>query len=269
MANKAVLYIDLLGVQNIWKAGGAEAVHDRIEEFNAFIQEQLNYLPSAIHREGEYTVILTADSVSIMCQEYDQAIGIGTHLFTQAFYATDKVSSPFWLRGAIACWKNQYFPFNTVPISSKGLQIGTRYMLEHDFLSVLALEKSGFRGMRLIIDKRLLPCNGQSFNVEWLDFKQPLITVTRLNECNYPKGEGYADVLWMAQGEKQYSNLKNIMASRFKKSTADPDEFVQAAWTRATFDQVDTLVWACRNTTYRKTRPESLSRKTGAPQYGR
>ena len=51
----------------------------------------------------------------------------------------------------------------------------------------------------------------------------------------------------MADDEERYEHLKGIMAKRFKNSTGDSDEFVQAAWTRATFDQVDSLIWGCRH----------------------
>jgi hypothetical protein len=241
------MYILVLGVQKMWSEEGAASVKGRIEEFNAFVVDQINYLPGDLHRDGNYTVIVAGDSVSVMCDDYEQAIGIGIHLFVQAFYATDKVASPFWLRGAIARWENQYLTVNTVPIRAKGIQIGTQYQNEDDYLAVLALEKSGFRGMRLVIDRSLLADYGREHQRTWSGFKRPLGVVTRLKECTYPSGEEYGDVLWMTESERQYGQLKGIMASRFKRSTRDPDEFVQASWTRVTFDQVDSLVWACRN----------------------
>ena len=247
MAKTAILFIDLLGVQKMWSQEGAVSVKRRIEEYNDFVLQQVNYLPSELHRDGDYTVILAGDSTSVMCEDYDQAIGIGIHLFVQAYYATDKVESPFWLRGAIARWSNQYLTVNTVPIQAKGIQIGTQYKNEDEYLAVLALEKSGFRGMRLVVDRSLLPDYGRPYQRNWPGFKRPLGIITRLRECTYPPGDDYGDVLWMAESEKQYNQLNGIMAARFKRSTKDPDEFVQASWTRATFDQVDSLVWACSN----------------------
>lgn len=248
MARVAVLYVDLLGVQKMWQHGGAERVKQRIAEFNDFIIEQLDFLPSHLHRDGEYTVILSGDSAAVTCQGFDQAIGIGIHLFTQAFYASDRVSTPFWFRGAISRWANQYLTVNTVPVRAKGLQVGTQYLMEDDLLRVLALEKSGFRGMRLIVDTTLLPDMAREIRRSWQSFHRPLGLVTRLTECNYPAAQ-FADVLWMADDETRYGHLKGIMAKRFKMSTRDPDELTQAAWTRATFDQVDTLVWTCSHAT--------------------
>ena len=247
MARVAILYIDLLGVQKMWQAGGAPAVKSRIQKFNEFILKQLEWLPGPLHRQGEYTVILSGDGVAITCQDFDQAIGIGTHLFTQAFYATDKVASPFWLRGAISRWSNQYLAINTVPVHAKNLQVGSQYLMEDDFLAALALEKSGFKGMRLIISSTLLPNRGHDHQRHWKGFKRPLGIIARLDECTYPPGEEYADVLWMADDEQRFEHLRGILAKRFKRSTHDPDEFAQAAWTRATFDQVETLIWICRN----------------------
>ncbi len=247
MANKAILFIDLLGVQKLWLTGGYTAVKDRIQRFNTFVLEQANFLPAQVHREGEYTVILAGDSVSIMCQDFEQAIGMGVHFFVQAFYSTGKTGKPFWLRGAIDRWHNQYLPVNTVPIHAKGLQIGTQYVNEDDYLKVLALEKSGFRGMRLIVDRNVLPGGGLDYQAAWSGLSKPLGLIARLNECTYPEGEGYADVLWMAADqEHKYGHMKAIMSQRFKRCTREPDEFVQAAWTRAVFDQVESLVWSCR-----------------------
>jgi hypothetical protein len=230
----------------MWAGDGASGVKKRIQEFNEFAIEQINYLPGVLHREGEYTVILSGDSVCVMCQDFDQAIGIGCHLMVQAFYDTNKRSQPFWLRGAISSWRNQYLTLNTQPIQAKGIQIGTQYAPEDDYLAVLALEKSGFRGMRLVVDRSILPENGWGFQRQWEGFKKSLGYVTQLKECTYPAGGDYADVLWMMDTEERYNHLKGIMAHRFKTSTRDQDEFVQASWTRAVFDQVDSLIWGCR-----------------------
>jgi hypothetical protein len=52
----------------------------------------------------------------------------------------------------------------------------------------------------------------------------------------------------MADSQKHHLNLKNLMAKRFKRATGDTDELTQAAWTRAVFDQVDSLIWLVRTT---------------------
>jgi hypothetical protein len=246
MAKTAILYIDLLGVQQLWSLGGAIAVGDRIHEFNDFVIRQLGFLPGDIHRDGEYTVILSGDSLTVTCQDFDQAVGLGTHLFKQAFYARS-VSKPLWLRGAISPWHNQYIPHNTRPIHAKGMQVGTEYVAEDDYLHVLALEKSGFRGMRLIVNRDFLVDYGSYHTRQWDGMHRPLHFVTRLREEHmYPIGNNYADILWMADSADHYARLKGIMAQRFKRATADIGELNQAAWTRAVFDQVESLIWMCR-----------------------
>jgi len=246
MANTAILFVDLLGVQKMWVEGGADAVKARINEFNSFVVKQLEFLPADLHKEGEYTAILAADGVSIMCQDFDQAIGIGSHLYVQAFYDTDKRPQPFWLRGAIGKWHNQYLPMNTQPIEAKGLQIGTQYINEDDFLEVLALEKSGFRGMRLIVDKKALVSGGRAYQRNWASCRKTLGYVATLKECTYPPGGDFADVLWMTKSEDQYGQLRGIMAHRFKTCTQNELEFSQAAWTRSVFDQVDSIIVGCK-----------------------
>jgi hypothetical protein len=208
-------------------------------------------------------VILSGDSVAITCQDFEQAIGIGIHLFTQAFYGHR--ASPFWLRGAIASWSNQTLAVNTVPIRAKALQVGTQYVSEDDYLAVLALEKSGFKGMRLIVDTGLLANGGRHLTRNWSRFQHPLRIVARLEDCTYPAGPNFADILWMADDEGRFGHLSGIMAQRFKASAHDPEEFVQSAWTRATFDQVETLVWACRQRTFETALP-SRPITTGSAQ---
>jgi len=134
MARRAIAHIDLLGVRKLWKEGGAVRVRDRLREFSDLVIEQLAHLPSDLRRDGEYTVILQGDSASIICQDVSQAIGISSHLFVQAFYATDRVSRPFWLRGSVSDWHNQYLPTNSDPVTANGIHVGTQYTFEDDFL---------------------------------------------------------------------------------------------------------------------------------------
>ena len=196
-------------------------------------------------------MVLSGDSVSVICEDFDQAIGVGIHLFTQAFYDTDKRELPFWLRGAISRWHNQYLTFNSRPIVvvPAGLHVGTQYRNEDDYLTVLALEKSGYKGMRLLVNRGFLADKGLQYQRDWPSQGNgnSLGIVTRLHESNYPEGD-YADVLWMADSGHHFSNLSKIISSRFKKATRDPDEFAQAAWTRVVFDQVNSLIWAVKHT---------------------
>ena len=193
MARRAILYIDLLGVQKMWADGGWARVRDRIDEFNQFITSQVTYLPTDLHRQGDYTVVLSGDSVSVICEDFDQAIGVGIHLFTQAFYDTDKRELPFWLRGAISRWHNQYLTFNSRPIVvvPAGLHVGTQYRNEDDYLTVLALEKSGYKGMRLLVNRGFLADKGLQYQRDWPSQGNgnSLGIVTRLHECNYPEGD--------------------------------------------------------------------------------
>lgn len=201
--------------------GGAKGVRGRVQEFNDFLCDQITYLTPELHRQGDYTVVLAGDSVSVLCEDFDQAVGIGIHLFTQAFYDTKKRELPFWFRGSIAGWHNQSLTVNTNNIIAGGLHVGTQYKNEDDYLDVLALEKSGYKGMRLVIDRKLLDSKGAQYKRSWPTQGKgsDLGIITRLVECPYPSGGDYADILWMADTEPHYHKLRDIMASRFKKAT--------------------------------------------------
>lgn len=250
MAKNVILYVDLLGVQNMWEVGGAIAVKNRIDDFNRLIKRKLNELPPDLHRDGECTFLLEGDSVSVLCQDFTQAIGIGIFVFNQVFF--EKQVKPFWLRGSISRWHNQNQLLNTRPLSArtelKTIALGTQYLIEDDYLFALGLEKSGFKGMRLIIDKKFLKDSGREYQRHWTGFKTDLRYVTRLTEPKlYPQAGSYADILWMTENEEQFKKLEDILEQRFRHSVADSDEFTQASWTRVIFDQVNSLVHMCRN----------------------
>jgi hypothetical protein len=246
VSQRAILFVDLLGVQKMWLTGGAHGVKARISEFSAFVIQQVNELPPGLQLDGEQSIVVSGDSVSVICRDVEHAIGVGVHLFTQAFFNGRTASSPFWLRGTIGRWLSTDLTIvRSVPIRAGSQLVGTHFINEDDLLGVLALEKSGFRGMRLILDGTMIS-REQLFNRTWDGFKRPLRTITRLKDCTYPEGAGYVDVLWMASSEDQYNRLRGIMDGRFGKSARDQEEFTQAAWTQLVFNSVETLIWVCR-----------------------
>lgn len=266
MAKRAILHVDLLGVQRMWMRGGAIAVKRRIEDFSDFVMQQIEWLPKDLHREGEYTVILAGDSVAVLCQDAEQAVGIGAHLFRQAFYHTNEWDAAFWLRGSVGIWSNQALTINTVALQAKGMFVGTRYVMDDQYLAAVALEKSGFRGMRLIIDRSLLRNIDEAPTAAWAGFKRPLRLVTRLRDCTYPSGFDYGDVLWMATDEKRFMDLKFRMSQRLMRAAADQDELVQAAFTRVIFEHAASLAWHLRNATFEM--PSDTVEDAGVPSDG-
>ena len=152
MARCGFVYIDLLGVQKMWQLGGANAVKSNDPRICELIKEQLTYLPQQSFRDGDFTIMTLSDSVAITCQDLIKPSESQATCLNNASIIPTEVRLRFGLRGVISSWHNQNMVFNTESIQLREISVGTEYKLEDDYLQAIALEKSGFKGMRLIID---------------------------------------------------------------------------------------------------------------------
>jgi len=146
-----------------------------------------------------------------------------------------------WLRGVIVpCpdWKN----LRTATNLTTRLPTLTTTNYSQSLLNAIALEKSGFKGMRIVV-------GGKGMTMGMLEKK-----VTRLPHHNvtgknpepfrrmvglgYPgiKETGYRDFLWMTcASAEEWNNLKGIMVQRLRASAGNPEEFLHAAATQTAF----------------------------------
>ncbi len=101
------------------------------------------------------------------------------------------------------------------------------------------MEKSGFKGMRLLVNLELVTTHVQ--NEMRLAFgKRTLIPFRRLNYSYYPErvSEGYTDFLWMAcQSEEEWQDRTLRMTSRLRYAARDEEELAQAAATQIVFHE--------------------------------
>jgi hypothetical protein len=106
-------------------------------------------------------------------------------------------------------------------------------------LDAIAIEKSGFKGMRLLVEHKLITPEIRA------EFKQPLghlnfIPLSKLKSSTYPTrlNDAFSDYLWMGSIDREdFEELRKIMALRLRLAAGEPEEFVQAAATQVVFHE--------------------------------
>jgi len=115
---------------------------------------------------------------------------------------------------------------------------------DRDLFDAIAIEKSGIKGMRLLVAKSLVTQDVSkrfSLDLEYLHLNR----FKTLRNCHYgPQVDGtYLDFLWMVtDGEKERREMELLMSTRFRLSAKDPEEFAQAAATQLVFLEADAII---------------------------
>lgn len=110
-------------------------------------------------------------------------------------------------------------------------------------LEAVSVEKSGFKGMRLLVKAALINADVQARSKISFD-THTLIPFRRLSYSYYPsRVEGkYSDFLWMAcESDGDWRNLMLRMTSRLRYSAPDVEELAQAAATQIVFHECGTI----------------------------
>ena len=127
------------------------------------------------------------------------------------------------------------------PLTSELSQIAV-HEYSGDLLDAISMEKSGFRGMRLLIDPSLVNIGlrkafRRKVGSNWLHVFKHLE-----NSAYGPRLEKHQDVLWMATGnEEEWRQRRARMSTRMRFSARVPDEVLQAAATQVVFDECDAI----------------------------
>lgn len=105
-------------------------------------------------------------------------------------------------------------------------------------LDAIAMEKSGFRGMRLLVERDLLSRSDRFELREWLGC-EPLIPVRRLSYSAYPpRMDTYEDILWMGTcNDDEIVQWRRRMGTRMRFVARDAEEMQHAAATSVVFDE--------------------------------
>jgi hypothetical protein len=158
-----------------------------------------------------------------------------------------------------------FFPVqgtHTRPCDAKQLSI---FVYSHELLDAVSVEKSGFKGMRLLIRDSLVTEElKEDFAISF--GRSKMYSLRRLRHSSYPShGDGLQDYLWPAVPEPgTWKEKQMTMSRRLRDSNSDPEEFAQAAATQVVFHEVAALLAASLHRARAARRPK-LGVKWDAP----
>jgi hypothetical protein len=253
----ALFFVDLLGVRARWLIGGRPSVEEAFTLFGHLVAD-------AIKTENSNNVLdgaVEADSAAIICKTVDVALRIAKQLYCDTFVLPKKkLVTPdhrLWFRGAIIPTVNSNELRTVSPLLKHTPQI-RRYSYSEELLEAISIEKSGFKGMRLLVDKALLTNNIRSL------FSIPIgkcsfVPFQKLRHSTYPGriAEGFQDYLWMATSDDNaFETIREKMDTRLRWAANSTEEFIQAAATQVVFLECYAMItglksksaqkWGCR-----------------------
>jgi hypothetical protein len=249
----ALLFVDLLGVRSRWLTGGRSSVEKAFALLDHLVAD-------AIRAEDGKSVLdgaVEADSAAIVCETVDVALRIATRLYCDAFVLPKKrLAIPdhrLWLRGAIIPMVNANELRTVSPLLKHSPQV-RRYSYAEELLEAISIEKSGFKGMRLLVDKALLTNTTRSL------FSIPIgkcffVPFQRLRHSSYPgrTAEGFQDYLWMATPDGDaFETIRKQMDTRLRWAANSAEEFQQAAATQVVFHECLAMMTGLRSKNWQK-----------------
>lgn len=229
-----LLFIDMLGVKARWIENGrdgAEAAFKRLGDLAAVAA-------TSIKPEVLISAFAESDAFCAEVSNVDDALRIAERIYRAAFEKDyERSETRTWLRGVIVRGDGKELRSSISPLVN--LPTFHRNSYSGPLLDAINVEKSGFRGMRLLVASDLIDDSLRKRHMVTSDGLK-LAKITRLQSSYYPKRtESFEDYLWFAPAsKKQWSNYETIMATRLRLSAKLQDEFVQAAATQVVFHEV-------------------------------
>ena len=258
-----LLAIDLLGAQAHQKRTNPETSVALWDEFSDLIAESLASLEDPSEAQGS----IQQGSVVLQCATLSTALTLSRRIFRHAWLSTRTPHDMrLWLRGVITDGELGAAP-QQAPVSEQlpGLQ---RAVLIPSVQKAHSILRSGYRGMRILIDEDLLDDRLRGV------FRIPLgrlgvIPFRRMNFTPYPRSlpPHFQDFLWMADNGAEWAQSTMRMKQRMLWSVEDTSEFVQAAATQVVFHECDAILQSVhrKNQVRRDERPMQPSERN-APE---
>lgn len=229
-----VAFIDLLGVRARWHEGGRESAEAAFGRLEALVGETLARLAPTTLRDGA----IETDSAALVFSSSVEALEFIRDLFSEAFAAPRRTKDErLWIRGTVTAIQSRGALRHSAPLTGHGkVRI---YRLDGGLLDAIAVEKSGFKGMRIVVEEKLLTAAvREHFAVR--AGSRTLDAFKSLTNSVYPRriASVYEDFLWMARNEEaEWRKLKRSMSDRLRWSAQDSEEFLQAASTQVVFNE--------------------------------
>lgn len=228
---RSLLFVDLLGVRARWHDQGRAGAEDAFKTLEDLVV-------AAVSEHGGGDVIagaIESDAAAILCSSQHAAVCIGVALYRAAFSVSTsgRFARP-WLRGVIVPYDGEVTLRTEQPAGVAGLTVTS---FEPGLLDAIAVEKAGYKGMRLLIASTLVNAALRGAHCLHLADGSPLHVFKRLTNSPYPGrlSPGYDDVFWMASVDDEWQRLQWTMGRRLRFAAKDSEEFLHAAATQLLF----------------------------------
>ena len=240
----AMLFVDLLGARSRWHEGGRAGAEAAFREFELLFTESI---PPTI-REEIISGGIETDSAAIICTSAQAALRIARHIYYRAFTADNQdANGRIWLRGVITL-SPESTELRRVELGPSCITTLNLYRLAPELLDAISVEKSGYRGMRILVDKRLIN-TGVRTSVSIPIGDGTFIPLKRLSHSIYPLRveEKFQDYMWMAcEGVDEWNSIRRLMADRLRWCSHNQEEFLQAAATQVVFNECNAIIHGLR-----------------------
>jgi hypothetical protein len=238
-----LLLLDLLGVKAKWHTGGRPAAEHAFAAFEAIVREAVT---PALHGQVISGLIET-DSALFVCPTLQCAVNIGRNAYVKTFLAPQKpYDERLSIRGVIVPHRGPT-PFRKSKRATRAKSKLVVSQLHNSVLDAVAAEKSGFRGMRLLVGGG--SGTGQKARAAAASVyvkEKHYAPFLRVRTPQYPtqlRDKKFQDFMWMAtDSATEYLQLRTAMHNRIKWSANDPEEFLQAASTQVVFNHWEAFV---------------------------
>lgn len=243
----ALLFVDLLGARNRWHQEGRAGAE------NAFALLERMVVKAAEDHGADNVIagVIESDAAAIVCSSPNAAVSVGIGLWRRTFsIVADRRFGRPWLRGAILPYDGNLGLRSQRSAGTSNIVVS---QYEGSLLDAIAVEKGGFKGMRLLIADELVDGPLRDAHCVRLPTGGPLHVFKRVTNSVYPGrlAAGYQDVLWMACSDAEESKtLSRTMNRRLRWAAKDSDEFLQAASTQVLFHEYAAILGSLTGQTH-------------------
>jgi hypothetical protein len=255
-----LLFIDMMGVRYRWRTEGRTGAQHAFDIFSHLIRKTL----AEQTRDSVVAGGVESDSAALICSDLGAASKIARELFCSAFLIARTPSAPrIWLRGVIVHAGEEVNLRWDEPLAQGQPQV-TMSKYSSPLLDAIAIEKCGFKGMRVLLTGG--PELGEKTRFRQVNLRlgegtKRFCPFRRIQGLGYPGRlpNGYADFLWMAcESEEEWAKMKATMVQRLKWAAGNQDEVAHAAATQVVFHHCGAFLQSVKQSKQRKHKIQKL-----------
>lgn len=236
-------FLDLLGTKKKWETGGRAAVEAVFARFERLVLDGF----AALGAEGVLDGGIESDSAAFIFSDETKALRFTQTVFSAAFAApgVENEANRLWIRGTIVPLLEPVPPRAATPMDAPFAHLSI-HRYAPAFLQAISVERSGFKGMRILIAESLIT-EAVRAALRIPVGQRQLIPLRRLDHSDY-RVEAFQDWLWMAVADDDaWARGLRQVATRLRWAAKDSEEFVQAAATQVVFNECEAIRASLRN----------------------